>query len=310
MTLRKSPSRRGFTLVELLVAMAITTMIVGILVTVTSFALDTWNRSRSELRAARQGKAMIETMARDFESLVIRRGNNFEWLYAAYQPTATGPKDSNNKSPNAADLVFFSAATDRYNGDTGSDKLGDVSTVAYQLEYTDPFNSGTSEVETFVLYRELVDPNDTFTTTLGQTYDSASTPLLTAVGTGNIDEQNNFVCENVYQYTITFEVEVINNKGAQVIVPIPIGNGPGAVDTFRISGRKNEISPAPSLPSEVELAQVESGRLAGVQISMTVLTDAGIRQMRNRNFGNADDKDQFIAENSYQYSKRVLVPGT
>ncbi|MDP4722403.1 MAG: type II secretion system GspH family protein, partial [Akkermansiaceae bacterium] len=81
----KTPSpkaRRGFTLIELLVAMAITTLIVTVLVSITSLALDTWNRSRSEIRASRQAKAMVDSMASDFESMVSRRGNNFEWLFA------------------------------------------------------------------------------------------------------------------------------------------------------------------------------------------------------------------------------------
>ena len=81
-TPRISSFKRGFTLMELMVAMAITTIIVTVLVSITSIAIDTWNRSRSELRAARQAKAMVDTMARDFESLVTRRGNENEWLSA------------------------------------------------------------------------------------------------------------------------------------------------------------------------------------------------------------------------------------
>jgi uncharacterized protein (TIGR02599 family) len=77
-----SATRRGFTLMELMVAMAITTIIVTVLVSITSIALDTWNRSRSELRASRQAKGMIDSMARDFEALVTRRGNTNEWLSA------------------------------------------------------------------------------------------------------------------------------------------------------------------------------------------------------------------------------------
>ena len=129
MKTHSQPSRKGFTLVELLVAMAITSIIVVVLISVTSMALDTWNRSRSELRAARQGKALIDTMARDFESMVVRSGNNFEWLYANVAIPATGP--NGNLSPNASELIFFNGATDRYNGGVGTptDLGGDVSCV-------------------------------------------------------------------------------------------------------------------------------------------------------------------------------------
>ncbi len=312
MTIYKQRYGKGFTLVELLVAMTITTIIVGILVSVTSVALDTWNRSRAELRAARQGKAMIETMARDFESLVIRRGNNFEWLHASFKPTTAGP----NASPNAAELAFFSAVTDRYNGAPASGDYGDVSTIAYQLEYSDPFDSNTSDVETFILYRKILDPNATFNNTLGTPPAAlnANSALLNAVDqpTAQISDQENFVCENVYQYTVTFEVEAVNGSGVSVRVPIQIGTGAGTVDQFRITGLKNEYNANAgfNFPNGVTQAQIESGRLVGINISMTVLSDAGIRQMRKRSFSNDADKSQFIAENSYQYSKRVLVPGS
>jgi len=46
--LRPFSTKHGFTLMELIVAMAITTIIVSVLVSVTSIAMDTWNRSRSE----------------------------------------------------------------------------------------------------------------------------------------------------------------------------------------------------------------------------------------------------------------------
>ena len=162
---------KGFTLIELLVAMTITTIIVGILVSITSLALDTWNRSRSEIRAARQGKAMIDSMARDFESMVVRSGNNFEWLLAESDPDSSGPKG--NGSPTSVDLTFFSAATDRYNGKIGdatADLGGDVSTIGYQLIYQDPINPNSSDEEfkTFVLYRKIVNPDKTFEFILGQ----------------------------------------------------------------------------------------------------------------------------------------------
>ena len=73
-TPRNHPFKRGFTLMELMVAMAITTIIVTVLVSITFIAMDTWNRSRAELRAARQAKAMVDIMVRDFEAMVTRRG--------------------------------------------------------------------------------------------------------------------------------------------------------------------------------------------------------------------------------------------
>jgi prepilin-type N-terminal cleavage/methylation domain-containing protein len=295
-------SRRGFTLIELLVAMAITTVIVTVLVSVTAMALETWNRSRTEIRAARQAKSMIDTMARDFESFVSRKGNDFEWLYAKSNPSSDGPRGS--ASPNAIDLVFFSAATDRYEGKIGtaSDLGGDVSTVGYQLTYKDPIaGASNDEYKTFVLYRKLVDPKETFDSLLGKT------DLIQAFNglPGDIEEESNFICENVYQFTVTFHVSTTIATGLKSVT-VPVGKGVNTVEEFRVTGSGIQTTFA---PSGVTNEQLKAGRLAAAEISITVLSDFGIQQMRRRSF-TGEELEKFIAKHSYQYSKVVPLPGS
>jgi prepilin-type N-terminal cleavage/methylation domain-containing protein len=322
-------SRRGFTLIELLVAMAITTIIITVLVSVTAMALETWNRSRAEIRAARQAKSMIDTMARDFESFVSRSGNTFEWLYAKSTPPSEGPNGS--LSPNAIDLIFFSAATDRYEGfagtdendpDTGKpyDKHGDVSTVGYRLTYKDPIaNEDVDNYKTFVLYRKLVNPNTTFglnnddppiydpaRAILGKV--SIKAPFEAADGEP-IDKEVNFICENVYQFTVTFHV---NSTVGTTIKPVavPIGKGTKLVEEFRITGSGIQTTFSPSGTGAPTNAQLKAGRLAAAEISITVLSDFGMQQMRRRGDLTGAKLAEFIAEHSYQYSKVVQLPGS
>jgi prepilin-type N-terminal cleavage/methylation domain-containing protein len=310
MKTRSRKSQHGFTLIELLVAMAITTVIITILVSVTSLALDTWNRSRSEIRASRQGKAMIDSMALDFESFVIRKGNTFEWLYAKSNPSSEGPNGST--SPNAIDLIFFSAATDRYDGKIGTaeDLGGDVSTVGYRLSYKDPIDSGINdEYKTFVLYRKLVDPKETFDKLLGKTNLKTEFDAVATSGTA-IDQKENFVCENVYQFTVTFHVDVTKTvAGTTVITPIsvPIGKGAKSVEEFRMTGSGIQTAFVPAGFTNDEL---KAGHLKSIEVSMTVITDFGLKQMRKRNFANTAAKSEFIAKNTYQYSKLIRVPGS
>lgn len=306
-THRKTQSRAGFTLMELMVAMAITTIIVTVLVSITSIATDTWNRSRAELRAMRQGKAMVESMARDFEALVVRKGNEFEWLSAETPQSMPGDR---LESSNACDLIFFTAATDRYEGKIGTndDKGGDVSCVAYKLEYRDPIDAGGgsgNDFETFVLNRLLVDPDKTFEDLLGQT------DLKNAFGTyqSEIEEPENFVCENVYQFSVVFHIEVTENSGTGATVknvPIVIGESGGSQvsKSLRILGNGIESDASGSVTDE-ELA---GGRLVAVEISLTVVSDFGIDQIRRRNF-TGTQQSEFLAQNSYQYTKLIQVPG-
>jgi hypothetical protein len=280
------------------VAMAITTIIVTVLVSITSIALDTWNRSRSELRASRQAKGMIDIMARDFEALVTRRGNANEWLSAVTESNLPG--GSGLKSTNASKLIFFTAATDRYEGNIGvpnKDLGGDVSCVAYQLDYKDPIGSGGSGFETFVLSRLLKDPDVTFEKLLGK-------PDLTAAFANFATEFSDpkyFVCENIYQFTVTFHVQVSDSTKTPPLVNIPVTMGK-STKTFRILG--TGIVSDYSGPSA---ALLPSGRLTAMEISATVISDFGVDQLKRRNFS-GNQKAEFLAKNSYQYTKLVQLP--
>ena len=307
--------RRGFTLMELMVAMAITTIIVTVLVSITSIALDTWNRSRSELRASRMGKMMVDYMARDLESLVTRRGNSNEWLSAVADPDI-GP--AGLKSTGASRLVFFTAPTDRYEGNAGIPTLdsgGDVCCVAYLLDWKRPVQVGTSVFRTFVLNRKLVDPDLTFSGNakykplLGVT---SSTNSLDSVFTGiynlgNISTSANYTSENIYQFSITFQVQVTDSSGTTPIVrTVPVAMGSNGTKSFRVLGTgilTDYSGPYKDL--------VPSGRVTAAMISLTVLSDLAVDQIQagKRSFTDDKAKAEFLAKNSYNFSKLVQLPG-
>jgi prepilin-type N-terminal cleavage/methylation domain-containing protein len=298
-TQRTPSTKRGFTLMELMVAMAITTIIVTVLVSITSIALDTWNRSRAELRASRQAKSMLEVIARDFEALVTRRGNANEWL-SAVVPTAPRitTKSGSFESSNAAELIFFTAATDRYDGEIGkaTDLGGDVSCVAYKLEGRDPIGAaGGNDFETFVLSRLLVNPDKTFTDLLGK----PDLKAAFATFAPKLSEPENFVCENIYQFTVTFHVQALNAATPPVMKNTPVTLG-SQTTTFRILGTGIVTIP--------ENTSISSGRITAVEISATVISDFGVDQLKRRPFDNPTAKAEFLAKNSYQYTKLVQLP--
>jgi prepilin-type N-terminal cleavage/methylation domain-containing protein len=310
-------SKRGFTLMELLVAMAITTIIVTVLISVTSIALDTWNRSRSELRASRQAKQMIDTMARDFEGLVIRRSTPHEWLTANHgwhkenEPFGTTPIGDPLPSTNASKLIFFTTATDRYNGEIGTtnDIGGEVSCVAYKLDYKDPISPTGSTFKTFVLNRLLVNPDDTLNDLLGK----ANLETAFATHDSKLSNQENFLCENVFQFSVTFHVQITRANGTSVTVPIALGSASGARTTqsFKVKGTEIvcDATAGTSGGTTVTDAEIKAGRVTAVELSLTILTDFAIDQLKSRSF-NDTQKADFLAKHSYQYIKLVQVPGT
>jgi len=303
-----SKRRGGFTLIELLVAMAITTVIVTVLVSITGVALDTWQRGRAEIRASRQAKSMLDTMAKDFESLVSRRGNTFEWLFTKVDTDLPG--STANPSSNAAELIFFTAATDRYLGKIGTadDMGGDVSCVGYQLKWQDPVK-GTEEdnSSTFVLYRLLVDPDDTFKDLLGKE------DLESAFSTysSKVSEVENFVCENVYQFTMTYVIEVTQQSGSTTTtVPVRVTLGEtGAGKELQLLGNGIVTDAATgSLKPSVTADELKAGRLTGVEIGITVLSDAAVIRLGTTGL-NDEVREKILAQESFQYSRVVELPG-
>jgi prepilin-type N-terminal cleavage/methylation domain-containing protein len=314
MKTQRNSFKRGFTLMELMVAMAITTIIVTVLVSITSIALDTWNRSRAELRASRQAKSMIDIMARDFESFVSRKSNKNEWLSATSDPSDLGEK---MKSTNATKLIFFTAATDRYEGKIGDpvvDLGGDVSCVAYQLEYKDPINPGAaSSFKSFVLSRLLIDPKNTYDKLLGKTNIDAGQDLETVFNTGfagQITQPKYFVCENIFQFSVTFQVQAVKNTGTVsevVTLPVTIGRTDSLQTSknFKIQG-SGIVTQATG--GNVTPAELAAGRVTAVEISATVLSDFAVERIKTQVFKDAAAKSKFMAQNSYEYTKVVPIP--
>jgi len=306
-TQRIFPRKKGFTLLELMVAMAITTLIVTILVSITSVALDTWNRSRSETRAARQAKILVDTLSRDLESLVSRKTGNFEWL-SAKVADKVGP--AANQSANASELVFYTSATDRYDGQLGvasQDLGGNVSCVSYRLDYKDPIKTGTKEnLYTFALYRKLVNPDQTYNKIFGAT--DLEQTFTASYPADSVTELKNYVCENIYQFSVTFCVTVSTSTGEKKIIPITINEDvqSSKASEFHIKG--TGITTDFAGASGVTPQELQAGNVSSIEVSVTVLSDSGLEQLRRRKF-NDTQKAEFLAKNSFQFSKKIQLTG-
>ncbi len=327
---KKTSRSHGFTVVELIVAMAVTTIIVSVLVSITSIALESWNRGRSELRSAAQAKAIIDTMAKDLETIVYRRGTSApavgssaplpaEWFRAT--SIASPPGTASFQSSNAIDLVFFTAAADRYNGniatdmnnqDRNQDKGGNISLVAYRLNYRSPFSAaaGTGSSNTLILNRFLQNPDQALN------YMGLQSLSISSMASA-LSDPANFVAENIFQFTLTFYVEVMPTatSGATPptpqIIPIIISSSSSnsAVKSLSINGSGISLPDAEDESvSGFSRAAIESGKLMAAEISVTVLSDRAVQQLQQRSFPNPAARGDFINQNSYQYSRMVELP--
>ncbi|MBK1833255.1 prepilin-type N-terminal cleavage/methylation domain-containing protein [Roseibacillus ishigakijimensis] len=291
-------SRKGFTLVELLVALAVTAIIISMLVTITATALDGYATSRNQVKAAREAKAAFDQMARDLESLVVRSGNDFQWLWISTERNPPGP--NGNPSPNASRAVFFTAATDRYDGDLNSsqDRGGDVSTVGYRLLYRDPVSDTDNEdFASFILYRQLINPDETFENLLGQ---EDLEQAYRAYETAESDPEN-FVCENIYEFSLSFVIEYTENNVTRTERVLVVNSGGSdTVDDFRLSG--NGI-----LADNDSDAPYANGRIVAADLSLTVINNSALETLRNGSMPQGA-KQQLLEKNSHYFSKTILLP--
>ncbi len=310
--IRKSFAK-GFTLAELMVAMSITLVLVLLTLLITGTAIDTWKAARTEIRAAGQAKIMLNALGRDLESLVSRMGNNdSQWLIASTTPQGVGPEGQ--ESPNAARLTFFTSASDRYNGNAGSrerlsagggdrnaDQGGDVSAVSYQLDFVDPvFGNPNQRFATFVLYRNLLDPNETYNGSLMGRQD-LETAFNAAAGRNELAD---LMCENVYEFTVTFVVAYRDAAGQNLTTKITVMSSDAGLQTVR-NFAINGTGLAPNLNTRSEFV---GGRITSVELAITVLSDEGIAILKRNPFQNANASAQFIEQNSFRYTRSVTIP--
>ncbi|MGB2403365.1 MAG: PulJ/GspJ family protein, partial [Akkermansiaceae bacterium] len=301
-----SASAKGFTMLELLVAMSVTVILLGMVTFMTGVSMDGYKGSRDKVLGGRQAKEALEAITQDFEAMVARAdGSENMWLYAGVEPNLTtalgGP--ANKKITNAPRLIFFTAAPDRYDGDIGgdSDNGGDVSAVSYRLVYRDQISGAAANAvgafPSFTLYRHLVDPDDTFTNVLGQA--NLTAPVAPAVNqfTDALDfTAENVLAENIYELTITLLVQRSNG-----VERFTIGGNTGVEQYHSLVIRGNGIaSKADSGSAEV----AEEGQLVGVEVGMTVLSDRGLVMTQKGGMTRGD----IINEYGTHYTDTISVP--
>ena len=304
--LHPSAKAKGFTLLELMVAMSVTVILLGMVTFMTGVSMDGYKGSRDKVVAGRQAKEALDAITKDFEAMVARAdGSDNMWLYAEVEPnlsTALGGP-AGKTITNAPRLIFFTGAPDRYDGDIGgtNDNGGDVSAVAYRLAYRDQI-SGTAAnavgaFPSFTLYRHLVDPDATFTNVLGQV--NLTAPVAPAVNqfTDALDfTAENVLAENIYELTVTFLVQRSNG-----VKRFTIGQNTGTQQYHSLVIKGNGIlSKADSASTEV----AEAGQLVGVEIGMTVLSERGLVMTEKGGM----TREDIIKDYGIHYTHTVNVP--
>lgn len=74
--------RRGFTLLELLVAVTITLLLAGVMLMVTTGTLDVWRRTQDDFVGGAQARLALDLLERDLQAGIFRKDGVNTWLAA------------------------------------------------------------------------------------------------------------------------------------------------------------------------------------------------------------------------------------
>lgn len=315
---------RGFTLIELMTAMAITGMLVVVIMQLTNQSIDLWRAVSEDVSTSSRSRVALQTISRDFESFQMRgHDNKYQWLFAKADSSMDNvPKGL--QVPRSAQCVFFACAPDRNPSVSSSSSLrknyrearahnretqGDVSAIGYRLMFRDqilnlPGVDGESKgsYPLFSLYRQVVKPRSTFEQLLGKDN------LEAAYSRFEQDDEKNFLCENIMELNITFNIryssgnaDVEKGTVAYESVSVPVVASHKRTNKIAVYGDRIEAGGS----------TYENARIDSAMISITVLTEEGvamveqIRQGRRRAPKKIAD---FFAKYTRSYSRLVSLP--
>lgn len=162
-----SKKSSGFTLLELLVAVAVLSILLVILLNIVQGTANLWRNSENKVEAYREARAAMQVISTDLKNILASTNIDF------FRTNLTN-------SPNLGFLATLPTSSQDANS------LSDVCTVGYYRAYGNKSPvGGTSGRQSYNLYRYFVESNETFTnlTNISASvldWDSKKTPEILA----------------------------------------------------------------------------------------------------------------------------------
>ena len=184
MSLSPSPKRRrGFTLIEVLVATAIMVIIVLAVVTIASDTFKAYDRAVANLTTQSEARSVLDAMEGDFQTAVMRRDGRC-WIEVILPGGSgsnmpAGTTTLGDLQPEDHPIVMlFASPLDRPRwvptaSGTRTALKGDVCAVAYRFGQSSPFDSPGEKIQQiYGVYRTIIDSENTYAKPLKDILDS------------------------------------------------------------------------------------------------------------------------------------------
>jgi len=151
-----SRGRAGFTLIEMLVAFAVGSLLLVALTSIVSQSMAVSRKTNSLLLSNNAASAAVDLVSTDLESLSVT-GKPYEYLRVTKE-------DVDGVTDVARVLMLTASGSDA----ASADDYGQSRAISYRLINQDPINPGGSR-NIYGLYRSVVSAEDTFSDFAGQT---------------------------------------------------------------------------------------------------------------------------------------------
>lgn len=167
--------RKGFTLIEVMVATAIMIVIILAVVTIASDTFKAYDKAVADLTSQSEARGVLDALEADLQSAVIRPDGRC-WMEVIIPGTPKAPNPLNSTrvvvgNVNDIDqpiLLFFAAPSNRprwspLSTNPRSALKGEVCAIAYRLGQSSPFDTPGDPIQrVYGLYRTIIDPESTF----------------------------------------------------------------------------------------------------------------------------------------------------
>ena len=279
---------KAFTLIEVLVAAAITVIMVGLVIQITAEVLKVWNQSTGKLSANAEARIAMEILTNDLETAVFLK-NDQQWLRVESETSV-------DSAGQTVALKLFAPALDRPEGP------GDLCGISYRLAYA-PAYTGASR-DTYVLFRNLADPQRTFDELLGEGPNSPQSELNSGFWQSNSTVvPANYLAGNIVDFKVY--IYGINEDTGEEIVLNASGNSDGFarndssfngnldLDYIYGGGGVNSTDRAPT----------------SAEILLTIVSDEGLEILRLLSDGVSgtgfDDEEDVLLQYGEVFRRRV-----
>ena len=261
-----TPSRQGFTIVEVLVSSFLTLIILGMLFSVLIGTMNAWEGATSKLSANSDSQLTLDLLKSDLTGLVARQTqDNQEWLFSGPYHITSGGDFAWGVGPNSeltnSCIAFFSPAVDRDMNDPGS-----IVAIMYRTEYMDPLDPLTGNFPIFGLYKSMEDPQVTFDNVFrfppnNELMGSGGDGYWGSQGSSILDVfPEGFMMQHVVRFSVSWLVRV-----------------PGQPDLFRYD-ELNTVRLSNIL--KINGASVPGAKIEAAEVTITTISDEGMQRFR------------------------------